>query len=210
LASGTAPSDRPRPVGRGPKVRAAVLLATLAELYEAGYAEFSIDNVAQRAGVNKTTVYRRWKDRPTLVVDAVTDQIAIEMPIPDTGAIEGDLRELALSLIKTLTSPIGRALASIMLAAAHVPEIAEVKHRFFDDRIRHAEPIVLRAIQRGDLPADTEPAELIKALIAPIYLRLLITSEALDQTVADQATRIALAAAHAGALTRRTRPRDRN
>ena len=64
-------AGRARPAGRGPKVRAAVLAATLAELTETGYAALTVDNVARRAEVHKTTVYRRWKDREGLVADAV-------------------------------------------------------------------------------------------------------------------------------------------
>ncbi|RKR92205.1 TetR family transcriptional regulator [Micromonospora pisi] len=207
----SAPAAKPRPVGRGQKVRNVVLAATLVELGGDGYAALSIDNVAQRAGVNKTTIYRRWRDRETLVVDAITDRIATDVPIPDTGSIDGDLRELAQSLISTLTSTTGQTIISTMLVgAAHIPEIVEVKRRFFADRIRRAEPVIMRAVQRGDLPEDTDPAELVKALIAPIYLRLLVTSEPLDQAIADQAAKIALGAARAGALPPRTPLRQRD
>ena len=58
---------------RGATVRANVLAATLAELAEAGYAALTVEAVADRAGVHKTTVYRRWRDREALVIDALTD-----------------------------------------------------------------------------------------------------------------------------------------
>jgi AcrR family transcriptional regulator len=187
---------------RGPKVRAAVLAATLAELAEQGYANLTVDNVARRAGVHKTTVYRRWKDRERLVADALTDHVAAAMPIPDTGSIDADLRQWARSLVRWLTSPTGRAVvATAMSDATRAPDIANVKRRFFDDRFRRALPVVTRAITRGELPAHVDPAELIKTLVAPIYLRLLITAEPIDQTTADHAARIALAAARAGALS---------
>ena len=70
----SAPAGRARPAGRGPKIRAAVLAATLAELTETGYTALTVDNVARRAGVHKTTIYRRWKDREGLVADAVADR----------------------------------------------------------------------------------------------------------------------------------------
>lgn len=92
-----------------------------------------------------------------------------------------------------------------MSDASRVPEIAEVKRRFFEDRFRRLEPLVVAAVERGELPAGTEPAELVKALIAPIYLRVLVTAEPVDEATADQAVQIALAAARAGAL-RSTRP----
>ncbi|WP_230881821.1 TetR/AcrR family transcriptional regulator [Planomonospora sp. ID91781] len=191
-----------RQIGRGQKVRSAVLAATLAQLGEDGYAALTVDNVAQRAGVNKTTVYRRWKDRESLVVDAITDRIAVDVPMPDTGSIHSDLGRLARSLVATLTSATGQAIIGTMLVgAAHVPEIAEIRRRFFADRISRTEPVIRRAVQRGELPEDTDPAELVKTLIAPIYLRLLVTAEPLDEAVADRAARSAIAAARAGALS---------
>jgi AcrR family transcriptional regulator len=198
-----APSPaRTTPLGRGPKVRAAVLAATIAELAESGYTGLTIDNVARRTGVHKTTIYRRWQDRERLIGDALADNVALEVPIPDTGDVESDLREMARALIRWFTSAIGRAVGTTMLSAdaAHVPEIAEIKHRFFEDRFRRAEPVITRAIARGELPGGTDPAEVIKALIAPIYLRLLVTAEPIDETVADRAAAIAVAAARAGTL----------
>ena len=192
---------RARSVGRGPKVRAAVLAATLAELAERGYAGLTVENVARRAGVHKTTIYRRWGDCERLVVDALTDHVAMEVPIPDTGAVATDLREHARALVRWLTSPIGRAIMAATLSdAARVAELADVKRRYFEDRFQRAEPVIARAIARGELPADTDPTELVKALIAPIYLRLLVTADPIDDTTADQAAQAALAVARAGLL----------
>ena len=63
-----------------------------------------------------------------------------------------------------------------------------------------SEPVVSGVIARGELPADTDPAELVRTLVAPIYLRLLVTAEPIDTTTADNAAKVALAAARAGAL----------
>lgn len=194
-------AERPRPPGRGLKVRAAVLAATLGELTDNGYAELTIDNVARRCGVHKTTIYRRWKDRESLVADAVIDLAAARVPFPDTGDIDADLRELARSFVRFLNSPAGKAVAAATLSdAGRIPEIADAKRRFFTDRFRRAEPVISGAVARGELPADTDPAELVRILVAPIYLRLLVTAEPVDRTVADNAARAALAAARAGAL----------
>jgi len=196
-------SGRPtaQQVGRGAKVRAAVHAATLAELLDKGYAALSVENVAQRAGVHKTTVYRRWTDRDSLLVDALAEHLATDIPVPDTGAIETDLRALARSLVQTFTGSTGQAiLAAMFTGAAHVPQIAAAKRHVFDDRLARAEPVVTRAIERGELARDTDAAELFKTLAAPVYLRLLITAEPVDEATADQAVRITLAAARAGAL----------
>jgi AcrR family transcriptional regulator len=190
-----------RPPGRGPKVRAAVLSATLGELTEKGYTALTVDNVARRAGVHKTTIYRRWSDRETLVADAVAGLAVARVPSRDTDDIAAYLRELARSLVKFLDSPVGKAIAAATLSdASRIPEIAEARRRFFQDRFRRAEPVVSEAIVRGELPPNTDPAELVRALVAPIYLRLLVTAEPVSQTTADRAAQAALAAARAGAL----------
>ena len=104
----SAPAGRVRPAGRGPEVRAAVLAATLAELAENGYAAVTVDNVARRSGVHKTTIYRRWKDREALVADAVAERAGTaKMPFPDTGDIDTDLLRLARMTVVFLTSPAG-------------------------------------------------------------------------------------------------------
>ncbi|GAA4937089.1 AcrR family transcriptional regulator [Nonomuraea thailandensis] len=191
-----------RPVGRGAKVRAAVHAAALAELVDVGYAALTVESVAQRAGVHKTTVYRRWKDRESLLTDALAEHMAADIPVPDTGAIGGDLRALARSLVQAFTSPTGQAvLAAMFTGAAHLPEIAAARRHVFGDRLARAEPVVLRAVERGELPAGTDAAELLRTLAAPIYLRLLMTGDPVDESVADRAAHVALAAARAGALS---------
>lgn len=198
----SAPAGRARPAGRGPKVRAAVLAATLTELAENGYTALTVDNVARRTGVHKTTIYRRWKDRERLVADAMTNLAAAKVPFPDTGDIDTDLRRLARSFVTFLNSPTGKAVAAATLSdAGRIPEIADVKRRFFEDRFRRAQPVISGAIARGQLPAATDPAELVRTLVAPIYLRLLVTAEPIDTTTADNAAKVALAAARAGALS---------
>lgn len=187
------------PVGRGPKVRSAVLAATLDELAETGYANLTVENVAQRAGVHKTTVYRRWPDRQALVTDALTDHVATDVPIPDTASIEADLRELARLTVRLLTNPADHAIATALISdAARLPEVEQVRRRFFVDRFERAEPVITRAVERGELPAGTDPVALLKSLIAPIYLRLLVISEPIDDATADHAAAATLAAAHAG------------
>ncbi|MGI5447661.1 TetR/AcrR family transcriptional regulator [Streptomyces sp. CA-243310] len=179
-----------------------MLEAALIELTTTGYTALTVEGVARRAGVHKTTIYRNWKDSDGLVVDALTSHFATDIPIPDTGAVESDLRVLARSLVATMTTRAGRALLSTVLSdAVRIPRLAEVKRTLFEDRFRRAEPVVTRAVERGELPEDTDPAELLKALVAPIYFRLVFTGEPVDDTTADRSVRVVLAAANAGALT---------
>ncbi|MFJ7157383.1 TetR/AcrR family transcriptional regulator [Streptomyces sp. NPDC101118] len=182
-------------------MRAAVLAATVTELTETGYAALTVEGVAQRAGVHKTTIYRNWKTADALVTDALTGHFAADVPIPDTGSVEGDLGALARALVATMTTPAGRALLTTVLSdAVRLPPLAAIKSALFEDRFRRAEPVVTRAVERGELPPATDPAELVKALVAPIYFRLVFTAEPVDGTTADRAVAVTLAAARAGAL----------
>ncbi|MFF0455010.1 TetR/AcrR family transcriptional regulator [Nocardia africana] len=190
------------PLGRGPKVRAAVLAATVDELSERGYAAFTIDNVAQRTGVHKTTVYRRWPDRDSLIAEALADSVATEIPIPDTGSVDEDLRALARSLVAWATSASGRAVLAVLVStAAGLPAPPNSARHVFRDRIRQTLPVVTRAIARGELPEGTDPVEMIKTLVAPIYFRVLITGERVDDGTADAAAKVALTAARAQLFT---------
>lgn len=184
--------------GRSARVRAAVYEATLLELGQRGYAALSIEDIAARAGVHKTTIYRRWGAKEALLAAAVGNLVDAGAPVPDTGAIETDLREYARSIVDVLTSDVGAIAVGVLFSdAARVPEVAEVKRNLIAERHRLAAPIVERAIQRGELPADTDPHELIGLVAAPIYYRLLVTGEPIDRAVGDRAALAALAAAHA-------------
>src|SRR2546429_9224383 len=83
-----------RPGGRSARVRQAVLDAAFAELGEKGYGGLSIEAVALRSGVAKTTVYRRWPTRDELVADALDSRRDRYEPAPDTGASRGDQKEV--------------------------------------------------------------------------------------------------------------------
>ncbi|MGW0733984.1 TetR/AcrR family transcriptional regulator [Streptomyces sp. NPDC002851] len=199
----SAPAPRNPGIGRGLKVRDAVLRSALDELAATGWTALTIEGVARRAGVHKTTVYRRWKDRATLVTEALAEHAAADIPIPDTGTVEGDLRTLAARLVAHLTSPAQQAVtAAVFSDAARLPEVADVRRRVFVDRFRRAEPITERAVARGELPTGTDHPLLMKSLIAPVYLRLLVTAEPLDADTAEHAAAITLAAARAGAFVR--------
>jgi AcrR family transcriptional regulator len=188
--------------GRTARVRAAVFEAAFAELRLRGYSAVSIDDIAARAGVHKTTIYRRWATKDKLLVDAVRDLLDMPAPTPDTGSIETDLREFARWIVLVLTSDVGVAAVSVLFSdASRLPEIAYLKRDFFVERHKVADLMVQRAITRGEVPIGTDSRELIGLVAAPIYYRLLVTGEPINPAVADRAAGAALAAARAGTLT---------
>lgn len=191
-----------RPGGRTARTRAAVLDATIEELIESGYAGLSIDGIAQRAGVHKATVYRRWGTLDRLLLDALALFADRSVAVPDTGGIDGDLRELAHSARALLGGRGGEALIRAMVSAGHDSQVAQVIRAFWAEHNALVAEIVQRAVRRGELPAGTDPADVSRAIGAPLYMRLLITAEPLDEQAADQAAAATAAAARAGVFSR--------
>jgi AcrR family transcriptional regulator len=185
-----------RPGGRAARVRAAVLEATSAVLDERGYERLTVEEIATRAGVHKTTIYRRWPTKALLVEAAALAHAEQNIPIPDTGTLLGDLQALGRAVAATIGAEIGaRRSRSIVAAAAASSAVATSLNAFWTERLSLARPIVERAIARGEIPASTDPNLVIEALVGPLWMRLLLTGGPIDNEVADQlATLIATGA----------------
>jgi AcrR family transcriptional regulator len=194
-----------RPGGRTARVRAAVLRAAGDALAEQGIDRLDLADVARRADVGKTTVYRRWGTVTGLVADLLTDMAEQSLPRTRTGSLLGDLRANARLVRRTLTDPRQGALFKAVIAAATCDaRTADALHRFYDTRVKEWAPCVREAVERGELPADTDAEEVVRAVSAPLYYRLLASGNALDDEAADRAAEAAVAAARAGAyVTRR-------
>lgn len=190
-----------RPGGRTARVRRAVLDAAAGMLTEQGFHRLDLAEVARRAEVGKTTVYRRWGTVPALVTDLLSDMAEQSVPRSDTGSLAGDLDANALLVQSTLTDQRqGRLFAAIIAAATCDNEAAAALERFYDRRIAEWVPCVEVAKQRGEVPADVDAAAVIRAVSAPLYyLRLTRTSGPTPED-AHIAARAALAAARAGAF----------
>ncbi|MFJ8694226.1 TetR/AcrR family transcriptional regulator [Streptomyces roseolilacinus] len=192
-----------RPGGRTARVRAAVLRAAGDVLAERGFAHLDLADVARRAGVGKTTVYRRWGTVTSLVADLLADMAEQSLPRTETGSLLGDLKANARLVRRTLTDPRQGALFKAVIAAAVCDaRTAEALHRFYDVRVREWAPCVRQAVDRGEVPAGTDPHEVVRAVSAPLYYRLLTSGEPLDEAAADRAAEAAVAAARAGAYLR--------
>ncbi|MEK2490235.1 TetR/AcrR family transcriptional regulator [Kitasatospora purpeofusca] len=165
---------RRRPGGRAARVREAVLTAALDVLAEEGVAGLSIAAVAARAGVNETTVYRRWGSREKLVLDAMITGSTEGIPVPDTGDVRTDLAAFARALADYLATPTGRGVARAAALSSEDAELAEAWHAFWRSRLDQAGVIVDRAVERGELPAGTEAALALELLCAPIQTRALL------------------------------------
>jgi AcrR family transcriptional regulator len=193
----TSPPAR-RPGGRTARVTRAVHAATLHELTANGLDGLSIEAVAARAGVNKTTIYRRWGTRGALVADAVGALSAAQIAVPDTGSARGDLVAFARQVRDALLAPASRAVLSALAAGPHRPELAEVGRRYWTGRLAAVRPLVERAVARGELPADVDPDAFVVRVLGPVWFAVFGPGLAVDDAFVERCVDVALVGSTAG------------
>lgn len=191
-----------RPGGRTAKVRAAVLRATEEALATEGFHALNMDRIAASAGVGKTTVYRRWTSPVGLIADLLRDMAERSVPASDTGSLEGDLRDNATLVTRTLTDPrMAAVFRAVIAAAACDQECATALRGFYETRLRTWATAVERAVERGEAPPGTDPVEVLRAVSAPLYYRFAVSHEPLTTADAERAVAAALTATRAGVFT---------
>jgi len=188
---------RARPGGRSARIRALVLDATREELLGGGYGALSHRAVAQRAGVDPATVYRRWPTRPRLATDALLDIARTAVPVPDTGEVAADLEIFLDAVAAALADPrLLRFFHALSAAGAEADvDLMNTLRSFWEARFAGAEGMVVRAVERGELPAGVDSHGVIEQLVAPAYFRALVTGEPLGGEFRQRCVRQALAAA---------------
>ncbi|OSZ62240.1 TetR family transcriptional regulator [Streptomyces pharetrae CZA14] len=188
-----------RPGGRTARVRAAVLRAAGDVLAEQGFDQLDLADIARRAEVGKTTVYRRWGSVTGLVADLLVDMAEQSSPREETGSVLGDLRANASLVQRTLADPRQGALFRAVIAAAACDErTAAALWRFYEVRVDEWAPCVEQGVARGELPAGTDARAVVRAVSAPLYYGLLTSGVVPDAAAAERAARAAHAAAAAG------------
>lgn len=188
-----------RPGGRTARVREAVLRAAGDLLAENGFGALDLAEIARRAGVGRTTVYRRWSTPTGLVADLLVAMADESVARTRTGAIAEDLRANARLVQSTLADPRqGRLFKAVVVAGACDPAAGDALRGFYSTRIDEWASCVEEAVERGELPAGTDARQVIRAVSAPLYYALLQSGQALTEELADQSARAALAAAEAG------------
>ena len=151
--------------------------ATLRVVGERGIGAATIDEIAARAGVAKTTIYRHWRSKPELVVDALRTIVDPAVD-PETGCLRDDLRVLAGNLVRTLTrSRFATLLPALLQGAVHDPEVAEVRERFTSERRAVTRAVIRRGIRNGELPQGTDPDEVAALVAGPLFFRRLVSAE---------------------------------
>ncbi|MFJ6850014.1 TetR/AcrR family transcriptional regulator [Streptomyces sp. NPDC091271] len=201
--TGPARSGRPR----SPEADAAILEATRASLVDLGWSKLTMGDVATRAGVAKTTLYRRWAGKNELVVDAVA-VLFDELELPDLGSLAADVEAVVLQFAALLERP--ETKTALMAVVAESTRDEALRDRIRDSIVTRQKHLVLqgreRAQRRGELPVEPDAvvaartADLIFDVIAgAVVHRALVSAEPVDTDWAQRFTLLLLSGLGAAA-----------
>lgn len=157
-----------------------MLNATLDALLDHGVDALSVAEIAQRAGVHETSIYRRWGTRASLALDAVLSRAQQQIPTPDNGSLREDLVTLVHAIAAFVTSPLGELLLRMALRS-DLPEYEVARNKFWNERLALGSVVLERAAARGELRAGVDHQVALEALVGPLHVRLLLTREPLDE-----------------------------
>ncbi|WP_432134158.1 MULTISPECIES: TetR/AcrR family transcriptional regulator [unclassified Streptomyces] len=193
------PAGRPgRP--RNAAADAAILAATRQALVELGWSKLTLGDVATRAGVAKTTLYRRWAGKNELVVDAVAE-LFDELCLPDRGSLAEDIEGVVLQFAAILARP--EAKSGLMAVVAESTRDAALRERIRESIVERQKRLVAegraRAQRRGELPPETDPAEaartadlIFDVVAGAVVHRTLVSAEPADEEWVRSFTRVLL------------------
>ncbi|MYQ80100.1 MULTISPECIES: TetR/AcrR family transcriptional regulator [unclassified Streptomyces] len=174
----SAPAPHPRPE-KGPRAAEAIFDATLRLLAERGYAGLTIEAVAQEAGVNKTTIYRWWPSKAALLRAALLRARVLDIDVPDTGSLRGDLIALTEQVAALVTGVRTRAVVRALASGTGLAddELAALARDFFADRFAREQPVFARAAARGELPPGADPKLLLDLIAGAVWVRAALRNE---------------------------------
>ncbi len=181
------PAGRPR----SEEAHQAILDATLELLAEVGFSALTVEGVANRAGVGKATIYRRWPSKLPLVVEAFGQLPSLAEA--DTGDLVGDLKGMLRSYLELFNStPLAAVLPSLAGERAQNPELSELFEPVLKGRRRPLMRALERAVERGELPADLDLELAADLVVGPIAVRLFFAGGSLSPKLVDPLVDMAL------------------
>lgn len=170
---------------RSEETHQAILEAAMQILAERGWSGFTMQGVADRAGVGKAAIYRRWKSREAVLTAGVESMVS-EIGLPDSGSIRGDLLELMQRAVALYRGASGRRMPGLVAAMAQHQEVATaVREAFLAPRRAALREVLERGVERGELRPDIDRELALDFLGGPLFYRLLITGGPLDEALAE-------------------------
>lgn len=164
-----------RPGGRTARTKEAVFEAAAALIAERGYDKIAMTDIAERAGVAATSLYRRWGDVRVLVMEVAVEELMREHPLPDTGSLRGDLSAWARSIAADLGSREGSSFFRALIATTMPADAHEsARSAAMAPRSKQIATMLERARQRGEKTPSV--SEVVDHMLAPLYVRTLFGS----------------------------------
>lgn len=168
------------------RTRRVVLAAVLEELAEVGHADFTIESVAARCGVGKSTIYRHWDGKPELIIDAMHALNTQPPPEPD-GPPRERVRQLLHHLTHAITDgSLGPAIPALVEAAERDPELRVLLNDYSTGRRRALVHAIALGIDTGHVDATIDPELAANALSGAIFYARLMTSTPMSGTAVDR------------------------
>ncbi|MGN7358967.1 TetR/AcrR family transcriptional regulator [Paenibacillus sp. SAF-054] len=178
-------AKRGRP--RNVEAQKSILSASYELLLENGFQAVTVDKIAERAQVSKATIYKWWPNKAAVVMDGFMDAATDRLPVPDTGSTFNDILIHATNLTRFLTSREGTIITQLLGEGQFDSGLAEAyRDRFFRPRRLEARGLLDKGVQRGELKGHLDIGICIDLIYGPIFYRLLVTGEALDEPYVKQ------------------------
>lgn len=178
---------------RSDQAHRAILQATMEILKQEGYRAMTIEAIAARAGVGKKTIYRWWPSKAAIVLETLITATETNAPFLDTGSLKGDLLSYFERSLPGLQDESGKLLRGLAAEAQLDPEFAREFHRVFIVPRREALVALLkRAVQRGELAADTNLDALADMIYGAKWYRFLLYPAPLDDAFAREMVKLIL------------------
>jgi len=188
--------------GRSERVVRDVTRATLAELARVGYEALRVEDVAVEAGVNKTTVYRRWPNKADLVADVLRTLKGEPDELPDLGSVGADLVALLRASVASASTCEGRSIHRMIALEMDHPEVLSIANAL---RAEYQAPwlaVIERAIGRGELPEGSDPVLLVEMVMGTVFNKLLRKREPVDDAFLCAVVNMVVLGARSGGAIR--------
>ena len=175
-----------RPGGTAGRTEKAILDATRELLAERGVHHLTVEGVAARSGVAKTTIYRRWRSKDELALAVLLDMVAQIVEVPDAGDVRTELIGFVDGAVRILgTTLMGRVMQGLASDLATDPHLGRsFRERIVAFRVAELRRVLERAIARGELRPDVDVDLVHEMLFGPVYYRLLLSGGTLDDGLA--------------------------
>ena len=184
-----ATTSTPAPeTGRSARTEKAILDATREILAEGGVRQLTVERVAARSGVAKTTIYRRWRGKHELALAVLIDMVANVVATPDFGDTRKELVAFVNAAVRVLGSTsMGRVMQGLVSDLATDPELARAfRERVVAMRVAEVRRVLERGIERGEIRGDVDIELAHELLFGPVYYRLLLSGAPLDRKLATR------------------------